>query len=304
MRTHAYLFGIHARPPQWLAWCYAAMPFVILFAGYMIASSIYLDGQPNGKVFPSLITMGDRIYDLAFTKNVRSGDYMLWADTAASLARIGTGLLFGALVGFLLGVNMALFPGLRHLSLAFVVAISNVPVMALLPLLLMFLGVGDVAKITLIFLGVMPFLTREMYARANELPRELLVKSRTLGATEIQMVYKIACPMLMPYLIRAVQQALGTAWLFLIAAEGIAATEGLGYRIFLVRRYLDNATIIPYVVWITTIAFALTMLCDVVLQVFFPWKEQRGWFARLLCFGKSGPGSSDQAGSTEKGGVL
>ena len=66
---------------------------------------------------------------------------------------------------------------------------------------------------------------------------------------------------------------LGSAWLFLIAAEAIASTEGLGYRIFLVRRYLAMDVILPYVVWITLLAFLMDWLLRKVRRQACPWFE-------------------------------
>jgi NitT/TauT family transport system permease protein len=61
--------------------------------------------------------------------------------------------------------------------------------------------------------------------------------------------------------------------LFLISAEAIASTEGLGYRIFLVRRYLAMDVILPYVVWITLLAFLMDWLLRIASRVAFPWAE-------------------------------
>ena len=69
------------------------------------------------------------------------------------------------------------------------------------------------------------------------------------------MVLRLVLPQIMPRLITCVRLALGPAWIFLIAAEAIASTDGLGYRIFLVRRYLSMDVILPYVAWITLLAF-------------------------------------------------
>ncbi|MGM0616339.1 MAG: ABC transporter permease, partial [Pseudomonadota bacterium] len=74
-----------------------------------------------------------------------------------------------------------------------------------------------------------------------------------------------------PRLLNATRLALGTAWLFLIAAEAIAAQEGLGYRIFLVRRYLSMDIILPYVAWITLLAFLLDQLLAWTSRLAFPW---------------------------------
>jgi NitT/TauT family transport system permease protein len=67
----------------------------------------------------------------------------------------------------------------------------------------------------------------------------------------------VVLPQILPRLLDAVRLSLGAAWLFLIAAEAIAATDGLGYRIFLLRRYLAMDVILPYVAWITLLAFLL-----------------------------------------------
>jgi NitT/TauT family transport system permease protein len=75
----------------------------------------------------------------------------------------------------------------------------------------------------------------------------------------------------MPRLIDAVRLSLGTAWLFLIAAEAIASTDGLGYRIFLVRRYMSMDIILPYVAWITLLAFATDWLLLRLSRFIYPW---------------------------------
>ena len=64
---------------------------------------------------------------------------------------------------------------------------------------------------------------------------------------------------------------LGSAWLFLIAAEAIASTDGLGYRIFLVRRYLSMDVIFPYVIWITLLAFLVDLALRKLSAWLFPW---------------------------------
>ncbi|HCP03143.1 MAG TPA: lipid kinase, partial [Pseudomonas sp.] len=89
---------------------------------------------------------------------------------------------------------------------------------------------------------------------------EQLVKAQTLGANTSQIMVRVLLPQLMPKLIDAVRLSLGAGWLFLIAAEAIAATDGLGYRIFLVRRYMSMDVILPYVAWITLLAFLFDWL--------------------------------------------
>lgn len=78
-------------------------------------------------------------------------------------------------------------------------------------------------------------------------------------------------PQTLPRLIDVLRLQLGPAWLFLIAAEAIASDSGLGYRIFLVRRYLAMDVIIPYVAWITLLAFLIDVGLRVMQRRLFPW---------------------------------
>ncbi len=77
----------------------------------------------------------------------------------------------------------------------------------------------------------------------------------------------------LPRLLIALRLVLGSAWLFLIAAEAIASTDGLGYRIFLVRRYMAMDVILPYVVWITLLAWLMDLGLRQLARVCFPWFE-------------------------------
>jgi NitT/TauT family transport system permease protein len=146
-----------------------------------------------------------------------------------------------------------------------------VPPLALLPILFIVMGLGEGSKIALIAIGITPFLTRDLAARVGELPREQIVKAETLGASTWQIALRVVLPQILPRLIDSVRLSLGPAWLFLIAAEAIASESGLGYRIFLVRRYLAMDVILPYVAWITLLAALMDLLLLRTRQVLFPW---------------------------------
>jgi NitT/TauT family transport system permease protein len=82
---------------------------------------------------------------------------------------------------------------------------------------------------------------------------------------------RVVLPQLLPRLLISLRLMLGSAWLFLIAAEAIASTEGLGYRIFLVRRYLSMDVILPYVAWITLLAVITDWLLVRLSRALSPW---------------------------------
>ncbi|WP_156493655.1 ABC transporter permease, partial [Oleiphilus sp. HI0125] len=89
-----------------------------------------------------------------------------------------------------------------------------------------------------------------------------------------QILMRVVLPQILPKLIDAVRLSLGAGWLFLIAAEAVASTDGLGYRIFLVRRYMAMDVILPYVAWITVLAFFIDQGLKHLNKTLFPWNER------------------------------
>ena len=264
---------INRRPSRAGAFFLAALPFVLVASAYLIGSGIRLEANPNDKLLPALSTIGDAIVRMAFEEDRRTGEVLLWLDTAASLSRLAIGLGVATLLGLAFGIGTGLVPLVRAGLSPFIAVLSMIPPMAVLPVLFIVFGLGELSKVVLIVFGVAPFMMRDMALRVAELPREQIVKAQTLGASSWQIVVRVVMPQVLPRLIDAVRLSLGPAWLFLIAAEAIAAQEGLGYRIFLVRRYLAMDVILPYVAWITFLAY----LVDLVLRCI----QARGfrWFA-------------------------
>jgi NitT/TauT family transport system permease protein len=262
---------INRRPGRGGIVFWGALPFLGAAALYAVASALRLAENPNDKLLPPLSAMAAAVARIAFTPDARTGDYLMWADTLASLHRLGLGLGVATAAALVIGIAMGLIPYVRAGLSPFVAILSMVPPMAVLPVLFIVFGLDELSKVVLIVVGVAPFLIRDLAMRTGELPTEQIVKAQTLGAGTWQIVLRVVLPQMLPRLVDAVRLSLGPAWLFLISAEAIAATEGLGYRIFLVRRYLAMDVILPYVAWITLLAF----VSDYLLRLFnarcFPW---------------------------------
>jgi NitT/TauT family transport system permease protein len=264
---------INLRPERAARIALGALPFALLIGLYFINSELRLAANPNDKLLPALPQFLDAIERLAFTANVRSGHYDFWFDTLASLKRLVFGVGISALLGLCIGVASGVIPYLRAGASPVTTAISMVPPMAVLPILFIVFGLGEVAKIVLIVFGIAPVIVRDLQLRAMEIPQELSIKAQTLGASTWQYIVRVVLPQVMPRLITCIRLALGPAWLFVIAAEAVAATEGLGYRIFLVRRYLAMDVILPYVLWITLLALAMDCLLRWLQKRLYPWAE-------------------------------
>ena len=187
--------------------------------------------------------------------------------------RLLLGVGISAIISLLLGMIIGLLPMARSGLSGFVAVLSMVPPLALLPILFIVFGLGELSKVVLIIIGITPFMTRDLSQRVLDIPTEQLIKAQTIGASSLVIALRVALPQVLPRLISNVRLSLGSAWLFLIAAEAVASDVGLGYRIFLVRRYLAMDVILTYVIWITLLAFLIDWALKTLSRKAFPWME-------------------------------
>ncbi|MEM7777827.1 MAG: ABC transporter permease subunit [Pseudomonadota bacterium] len=249
----------------------AVLPFVVVVAIYLVASHIRLEANPADKLLPSLDSMAEAFWRMAFVPDRRTGDLLLVKDTTASLARLAHGMGISAALALVLGVAIGIIPKVRALMASFVATVSLIPPITVLPILFIMFGLGEVSKVMLIVVGTAPVMIRSVAQAVSDVPEELIIKAQTLGASTWQLIVRVVVPQIMPKLMLAIRLGLVPAWIFLVSAEAIASTEGLGYRIFLVRRYLAMDVILPYVAWITLIAFVLDRAIYTASRVLFPW---------------------------------
>lgn len=267
---------INRRPVRSVAVLLAALPFVITILAYVVGSEIRRAENPNDKLLPAPSKVVERAADLATEPDRRSQQILLWRDTGASLQRLAIGVAIAASLGLAFGLVIGLFPAVRAGLASYIAFLSLIPPLALLPILFIVFGLGELSKVVLIAVGITPFIIRDLSQRTLEIPTEQLVKAQTLGASSWQILVRVALPQVAPRLVQAVRLSLGPAWLFLIAAEAIAAQDGLGYRIFLVRRYLAMDVILPYVCWITFLAFAVDWTLRQISRRAFAWAHTDG----------------------------
>lgn len=251
----------------------ALLPLLIVLAVYLSCSAARLADNPDDRLLPGLAQMADAFSHMALTEDARTGDYLLWSDTLASLQRLGLGLGIAAAASLLLGIVSGVFPVARASLSPLLAVVSMIPPLAILPILFIVFGLEEFSKVMLIALGVTPVLARDLEQKAKELPREILIKAQTLGATSWTIIVRVVLPQLLSRLLVSLRLMLGAAWLFLISAEAISATEGLGFRIFLVRRYMSMDIILPYVIWITLLAWSMDWCLRMLSRKLFPWAD-------------------------------
>jgi NitT/TauT family transport system permease protein len=213
----------------------------------------------------------DGFWRTAFEKH-RKGEYRLLVDTIASVRRFLISLAFLSLA-VLLGLQMGVFPYMEHIFLRFITFVDKIPALAILPILFIIFGLGEVSKIVLIVIGVFPTIALDTYLRTKEVPKEQVTKALTLGAHQFEISFKVILPQIFPAVLNTIRLNFKAMILYLIAGEAISSTVGLGYRIYLVRRYLGMDIIIPYVIWMSLLAILADLLVRLWIKKRYQWVE-------------------------------
>jgi NitT/TauT family transport system permease protein len=264
---------VNIRPKRGTAVMLGVVPLVLLIVAYFIASASRHAFNPADKILPTPGAMIAAMQTLVFVPDPMTGEHLFWSDTIASLGRLGLGLAISTISALVFGLVLGLIPAVRATFAPVITTIAVIPPIALLPILFIVFGLGEAAKVALIVIGVLPLMIRDLAAHVEALPAEQMVKAQTLGASSWQLALRVALPQLMPRLIQSVRLSLGPAWVFLISAEAIASDVGLGYRIFLVRRYLSMEIILPYVAWIALLAIATDWALRLISRRGFSWAQ-------------------------------
>jgi len=265
---------VNVRPSRRGGLVLGALPLLAVLVAYLFAAAARHAANPSDKVLPTPSAMVAAMHGLLVDADPLSGRLIFWADTLASLERLGLALGICTLSALLVGLVLGVLPAARATLGGLVTMVAVIPPIALLPILFIVFGLGETAKVALIVIGVAPFLIRDLADHVAALPREQLIKAQTLGASSWQLMLRVALPQALPRLIAGLRLSLGPAWVYLISAEAIASDVGLGYRIFLVRRYLSMDIIIPYVAWISLLAIAMDIALAQLSRRGFAWAHQ------------------------------
>jgi NitT/TauT family transport system permease protein len=257
---------INAQPRRGTALVLSALLFGVSIAAYATAAYVRHRENPQDKVVPTLGQLAGGFYRAAFEQD-REGEYRLLVDTLASTRRFFVSIAC-LLVAVLLGLHMGLLPYVEHLFLRFLLFSDKVPALALLPILFIAFGLDETSKIALIVIGVFPTIALDTYLRTKAVPGEQITKALTLGASDMEVAYRVVLPQILPEVLDTIRLNFKAIVLFLIAGESLAATAGLGYRVFVVRRYLAMDIIIPYVIWLSLLAYA----ADLGVRVWIRWR--------------------------------
>ena len=199
----------------------------------------------------------------------------LLKDTVASLWRVGVGFLLAAILSIPVGVLMGSFPSIRAMLEPLFGLMRYMPAPAFIPLLILYLGIGEGPKVTLIFIGVFFFNSLMVMDTVKFVPKDLIEATYMLGGNRWEALTQVILPHVLPGILDACRINLAAAWQLVIVSELIAATEGLGRRISVAGRFLKTDEIFVGLIVIGVIGLAFDLLFQYVLQVTCKWASQK-----------------------------
>lgn len=274
---------IYAKPNRAAA---LALSWVLFGAGiaayFWVAQSRHRE-NPEDRVTPTLVQMAKGMWTAAMQPaeedealpDGSSGwqqfsHSMLWKDTKATARRFAYSLAL-LLPAVMIGLHMGLFPFAGVFFLRFVLFFDKIVALSLLPILFIAFGIDELSKIMLIVIGVAPTIILDAFNLTRGVPPEQVVKAFTLGAGDFTVAYRVVLKQIAPRILNSIRLNLKAVMLFLFAGEMIASTDGLAYRIALLRRHMGMDVILPYVLWVALLLFLVDFAMRFVNRKLHPW---------------------------------
>ena len=211
----------------------AAMPWIGLLVLWMAIRAL---GIVNATLLPSPMEVLAEGW-----RQAASGE--LWRHLFASTARVIGGVLIGTSLALPVGFLLGRLPVLRLIFEPLLNFFRALPPIALIPLVIVYFGIGEKAKLIVLSLAAFFAAVIVLYDGIAQLPPIYVQVARTLGATERELFTRVVLPQTLPHLLTAMRLALGITWSTLVAAELIAAQQGLGAMIQIAASFFQLPTI-------------------------------------------------------------
>jgi NitT/TauT family transport system permease protein len=180
----------------------------------------------------------------------------LLADLGISIYRITLGFLISTVIALPIGILIGSYRGWEAAIEPFVDFIRYMPVVAFVPLTILWTGTGDMQKFLIIFIGTFFQQVLLVMDNVKSVPRDFINLGRTLAMPEWRILKGIVLPSAMPAIWDSMRISLGWAWTWLVVAELVAATSGLGYRITTAQRFFQTDLIFGYLLLLGILGLA------------------------------------------------
>ncbi|HEV7249766.1 MAG TPA: ABC transporter permease subunit [Shinella sp.] len=234
-----------------------------LASAYALVSPVFL---------PSPRQVVIALYNLVVTGFV---DSTLAEHVGASLYRIFGALIASILIGIPAGIAIGTSRLGRGILDPIVEFLRPLPPLAYLPLVIIWVGIGEASKITVIALSMLPSIILSTSAGVRGVSKDHVNAARSLGASKRQVLTEVVLPSAVPSILTGIRIALGAGWTTLVAAELVAATSGIGFMIQSAAQFLVTDIVIAGIIVIALIAILLEFIARLIERRLVPWASHR-----------------------------
>ncbi|RWX81439.1 ABC transporter permease [Neorhizobium lilium] len=260
----ADLFAIRRPLPRTVSVVLSVSFFVLLFAGWMVISA-------TGMVSDFFLPSPSQVLRSAWEMYTEKG--FLW-DIAISIYRVFVGFCIAASVALPLGLMMGSVQFFRSLLEPCLAFTRYMPATAFIPLLVLWLGIDDAQKFSVIVVGTFFTLTLMVMVSTTAVSLTLIEAAIMLGAKPKQLIFKVILPAAKPAIFNDLRIVLGWAWTYIVIAEIVAASSGVGYVILSASRFMDTATIFVGIISIGIIGLISDLLFNISGRYLFPYLQR------------------------------
>ncbi len=245
----------------------SAVTIGVIIAAWGLAS-VYALVSPVFLPSPRQVVLA--LYNLVVTGFV---DATLAEHVGASLTRIFGALIASILIGIPAGIAIGTSRLGRGVLDPIVEFLRPLPPLAYLPLIIIWVGIGEASKITVIALSMLPSIILSTSAGVRGVSKDHVNAARSLGASRAQVLREVVLPSAVPSILTGVRIALGAGWTTLVAAELVAATSGIGFMIQSAAQFLVTDIVIAGIIVIALIAILLEYIARQIERRLVPWAE-------------------------------
>lgn len=194
------------------------LPILLLVFWQLLSQTGFF--PPN--LLPSPLAILDKILQL-------SAEGTLWNHIGITLYRVFAGFLFGTLFAVILGSIVGFYKPMEHLFDPIIQAFRSIPSLAWVPLFILWMGIGESSKVALIAVGVFFPVYLNIVSGISNVDRKLIEVGRMYQFTAYQIIKRIILPASLPSFLVGLRSGLGLGWMFVVAAELMGASKGLGF---------------------------------------------------------------------------
>lgn len=199
----------------------------------------------------------------------------LLGDIRISIYRVMAGFLFSLLIALPLGLLIGTFKPVQAFFEPLVEFARYLPAVAFVPLVMLWVGIDEGAKITIIWIGVFFQMVLMISEDVRRVPMTQIEAAQTMGASRSEILTRVVLKSAMPNIVDTLRVTMGWAWTYLVVAELVAANSGLGYAILKAQRFLQTDKIFAGILLIGLIGFIMDQLFRLLHRRSFPWLHHR-----------------------------